>query len=326
MQYYNVNLRKCVKLSQNPIININAHGHLKNHPNGYDQTKYYIEQFNLLPDDKNYSMYPTPLHLDVAATQLNLPIDQFHDINVMNQILLHTHDDYNKIFELCEKNKTKLIFIAQDTNTVLYHQTIRQLDRFATNPGRPTSIQQQYDEFQNLFFNQSATIWNKLNLIDTWDVRERMALDMRPFDGILDHRLNFQSPHLWINCQELWTNTADTLEKIMGYLGLEIALDKWDAWMPISYAWQKIQLKLLDFCFNQKHIVEAVVNNWDYKINLTFQQEVIIQHCLIYQYGLNLKTWQLEKFPSNTQELHRLLEPNIHPIQDIYLKLNKANY
>jgi len=82
--------------------------------------------------------------------------------------------------------------------------------------------------------------------------------------------------------------------------------------------WQKKQLDLLDFCYNQPHIVDAIVNNLYYEIDLTFDQEIIIQHCLIYQHGLNLKTWQLEKFPNNTQDLHKLLEPNIHSVENIY--------
>jgi hypothetical protein len=74
---------------------------------------------------------------------------------------------------------------------------------------------------------------------------------------------------------------------------------------------------LLQFEYNYKHIVESIVNNWSYPIDLTFDQEIVIQHCLIYHYGLNLKTWQLEKFPNNTQDLHKLLEPNIHPLGDL---------
>ena len=60
--------------------------------------------------------------------------------------------------------------------------------------------------------------------------------------------------------------------------------------------------------------MDAIVNNWHYEIDLTFEQEVIVQHCLIYQHGLNLKTWQLEQFPRNTRDLHRLLEPNTHTV------------
>ena len=49
------------------------------------------------------------------------------------------------------------------------------------------------------------------------------------------------------------------------------------------------------------------------KFNLDLMQEAAIQRELIYNYSLNLKTWQLEKF-TNTKQLHGLLEPNLHPI------------
>ena len=49
------------------------------------------------------------------------------------------------------------------------------------------------------------------------------------------------------------------------------------------------------------------------KFNLDLMQEAAIQRELIYNYSLNLKTWQLEKF-TNTKQLHNLLEPNLHPI------------
>ena len=47
-------------------------------------------------------------------------------------------------------------------------------------------------------------------------------------------------------------------------------------------------------------------------------QEAIVQHILIYKYNLNLKNWQLKKFPDNTQDLHKLLETNIHPTKILY--------
>ena len=40
---------------------------------------------------------------------------------------------------------------------------------------------------------------------------------------------------------------------------------------------------------------------------------------IIYKHNLGLKTWQLEKFPANTQDLHTLLESNtLHNLDDIY--------
>jgi hypothetical protein len=50
------------------------------------------------------------------------------------------------------------------------------------------------------------------------------------------------------------------------------------------------------------------------RFNLDFYKEVIIQNALLYKQNLNLKNWQLEKFPANTQDLHKLLEPNIHQL------------
>jgi hypothetical protein len=101
----------------------------------------------------------------------------------------------------------------------------------------------------------------------------------------------------------------------------ELAVDatRWESWLAVYNKWQKLHLEILEFTFNYQHIVDAIVNDWYYELNdLSFEQEIVIQHCLIYQHGLNLKTWGLEKFPANTKELHQLLEPNIHKIDSIY--------
>ena len=99
----------------------------------------------------------------------------------------------------------------------------------------------------------------------------------------------------------------------MKFLNIAIDVKVWDHWVDVYHNWQEMQLNILEFNINFDHIMNAIVNNWYYEIgDLTFEQEIIIQHCLIYQHGLNLKTWQLEKFPANAQDLHKLLEPNIH--------------
>ena len=60
--------------------------------------------------------------------------------------------------------------------------------------------------------------------------------------------------------------------------------------------------------------MKCIVNGWYKELpELTFDQEVIIQHALIYKHNLNLKTWQLSKF-TNTKQLYQLLEPNIHDL------------
>jgi hypothetical protein len=316
--YYHAESDQHVSLSQDPLTKLNAHNHNKNHPDGYDKIKSTVDQFNKLPDDVICSMYPRQLFLDVAAAQLNLSLSELSDPTTFKTVCRYINDDFNKMFDLFDQTQTKLIFIPLDTRVALYHQNIRVLERYMTSPGVPDSEQDIIDEQQELFFKNSIDHWKNLNLTNIWDVRERMALDIRPTHIVDDYGYNLVFEHLCINCQELWNRTEHTLTRIMKYLELDIIPERLQQWLPVCKKWQAKQLDLLDFPINQPHIVKAIVNNWYYKINLTFQQEVLIQHYLMYQHGLNLKTWNLSKFPSNTQDLHKLLEPNIHPVQKIY--------
>jgi hypothetical protein len=307
-------MNKWIELNHNPLTKINAHGHRKNHPMGYASTKFVFDRLSTTGPDSVCSAYPSKLHLDSVADKIGVPVSQLHDPKVQSQVKQYILEDYNKILDLCERSEIALIFVAQDSKTALYHQNVRSLDRFATKPRRAESEQDLINENQEVFFKESLERWNELNLTQIWDVRERMALTGRPFDTDADLKINLQHPHLWVNCQDLWTRTAVTIKRMMDYLELSIVPDRWQSWLPICDVWQQKQLSLLEFSFNQPHIVDAIINNWHYEIDLTFQQEVIIQHCLIHQHGLNLKTWQLEKFPNNTKDLHKLLEPNIHPL------------
>jgi hypothetical protein len=316
-RYYNAELG-WVDLSHNPITKINAHGHQKNHPAGYNKAKHYVEKFKTLPSDSIYSFYPCTLRFDVAAKELGTSIDQFCNNSTFSKVLEFTNNDHNKIFDLCYENQVKLVFVGQDKRVALYHQAVRTLDHFNFKPGKPQNEQEALDELQEIFFSDSINTWKELNLTDVWDIRERLALDIRPLNSISNYKFNFAQPHLHINCLDLWTRTESVVYKIMDYLKLDIDNARKQSWIHVCNEWQKTQLDLLDFVYKQPHIVEAIVNNWYYEIDLTFQQEVLIQHYLIYQHGLNLKTWKLSKFPNNTQELHKLLEPNIHQVPKIY--------
>lgn len=314
---YNASLDQYIDLSQNPITKTNAHGHIKNHPSGYSLSKICLDSFDKQPKDTLCSMYPVQLHLDVAASAIDVSVDQLHNADINQRVQQFILDDYNQMLKLCHQTDTKVIFVSHDPRVALYHQFSRQLDRFTANSQKPTSAQDLVDEIQLLYFKNSIDTWKEMNLTDVWDVRERMALDIRPFDRV-SPAIDLQHPHQWVNCLDLWTRTEHTIKNILSYLELNIDTDRLSQWLPICQQWQQKQLAILEFCYNQPHIVDAIVNNWPYRIDLTFEQEVLIQHFLIYQHGLNLKTWQLTKFPSNTQELHKLLEPNIHSVPKIY--------
>ena len=317
MDHFHLLTDQWLPLSSNPLTNINAHNYLKNQPAGIDQTADYIEKFKTLPIDKIFSMYPQN-NFDDAAEKLNISIDSVHVTSNAEKIKRYLNQDYNQVFKLCNDQNVKLVYVASDPTVEMYHLNIRSLDRFLTRSQQPTTPDDIAQEHQSLFFKHSIDQWNKLNLVNIWDQRERMALDSRPLDKIDNFELDFQYPHLWINCQDLWCRGQTTLLKILNYVGLPVDHSRLQQWQPIYAKWQQRQLEILEFGHNYKHIVDAIVNNWDYEIDLSFEQEVVIQHCLIYQHNLNLKTWQLEKFPRNTKDLHKLLEPNIHSIESIY--------
>jgi len=174
-----------------------------------------------------------------------------------------------------------------------------------------------YNELDSVFFNQSIKSWNQQGLTNIWDIRERRALQSNLID--INHNIgkitvDFSFEHYWMDCRSWWFDGVDIIQDIITWLNLIIDHDRFQQWLPIYYAWQKIQSKHLRFQFSYQHIIDSIVNNWSYPIDLTFDEEVFIQHCLIYQHNLNLKTWQLTKFPNNTQHLHKLLEPNIHVV------------
>lgn len=315
-QHYNVKSNSWLPVSPNPLTELNAHGHDRNHPQGYDTTKSFIEHIETLTSDRLHSIYPWALVPGAAAAYLNLPPESISNTDILKRINQFKKDDYHEILNLCREKQIKTVFVQSDPVSILYFQKRRVLAHLLLDyKTTATSEQQLNDEFQTVFFNKSLTDWQDNGLTKIWDVRERLALDTRPFDqDLINFVPDLQHPHLWINSFDLWTRTPDVLEKIMKFLELPIDHEKFNQWLPICSKWQKIQLDILEFCFNQEHIVNAIINNWHYEIDLTFDQEVVVQHCLIYQHGLNLKTWQLEKFPKNTKDLHKLLEPNIHPI------------
>jgi hypothetical protein len=310
-KFYNVKTSSWIDLIHDPITELNAHGHEKNHPSGLENTILFLNKIDQLPVNSISSIYPYPLHVDTIADILDIKHNQLSDKKIFTKIRNFGLTNYFKIFDYCVNSDVKIIYVDVDPRVTLYKLETRTLVHWSGSRLRPTSINDLKNEHQEIFFKESNQTWTELGLTNRWDIRERMSLDSRPFNTDFPD-ININCQHLWINSLDLWTRTEYTLTKIMKYLELDIMPDRLEKWLPVCKKWQEKQLKILDFAYNYQHIINSIVNNIYYEIDLTFEQEVVIQHCLIYQHNLNLKTWQLEKFPNNTQELHKLLEPNCH--------------
>jgi hypothetical protein len=314
-QFYNIKQQQWIALSGNPLNAINAHGHFKNHPRGFCESQQQLQQ--LIKIDGVASFYPYCMSMVDAAQQLGISIDQGVLDSEFSKILNSQKHEYNQILNLIADSPAKLIYVDLAADAILYSINRRSTESTVLkNPekNKHYTLQQQQQDYQQLFFKDSVDVWEKLNLINRWDQREQMALCTRPFDTATTTGITVDLPHLRLDSRLWWTAGEAVITQVLDYLKLPIMPERLHTWRPIYQQWQRPQLQSLEFVFNHQHIVDCIVNNHWCEIDLSFEQEVVIQHCLIYQHGLNLKTWGLEKFPNNTKLLHQLLEPNFHPI------------
>lgn len=311
--YFRAEEKSIIPLINHPLKANNAHGHCKNHPSGADHTMQFVRHFQDQTDLDFCSMYAVPMHTDTAMQHLDIDCSQLSDSTQWKKVIKYIADDYQTLINTCCTQGIGTVYIDPDPSLNLYFLSVRSLDRFMLRNHSVNHESELIAEYHNTFFQNNFNRWQTHN---TWDVRERLALDFRPFDRIEDrYLLNFSHPHLWINSAELWNHGTDTILNIMNFLDLPVHAKKWKQWLPIYQNWHLMQQQHLKFAYQFNHIIDAIVNNYYYKLEkLSLQQASVIQHALIYQHNLNLKTWQLDQFPSNTQDIHKLLEPNIHPI------------
>lgn len=312
--FYSIKTRSWGPLSLDPVSKLNAHGHKKNHPRGLDRTK---ECVKLLKNISGItSCYPTPLTINECADKLGIEINSNTSQQDFEKIFSKQKQDFVDTINYIADQSNGLIYVDTAPESVLYLIESRAREGTVAKPpdGHTLySLEHIKKDYQELFFKKSIDTWSSHKLTTKWDERERLALCSRPFEfDSVDIAL--KSPHLKIDSRSLWVNGENVVKKSLVHLELELDPSRLESWQKIYKKWQLPQIQNLEFIFNCQNIVNAIIKNLWLEIDLTFEQEVVIQHCLIYNHNLNLKTWQLEKFPNNTQILHQLLEPNIHPI------------
>jgi hypothetical protein len=169
-----------------------------------------------------------------------------------------------------------------------------------------------WDLYIDTFFNEGKNNFDK----EIWDLRELLSLTV-PLTQKIDYynMLDRSVPHLYYNTDDLWNDFLQVAPELLNFFNLEIDPVRLAEWKPIYNDWRLRHNQSFSRHFDR--IIKAIVAN-DYmdlsRFNLNFYMEVLIQRELINRYNLNFKTWQLDKFPLNTQDLHKLLEPNIHKL------------
>ncbi len=294
-QYYYSKQDQWVDLTETPVTNTNSHGFRPNQP---DNLVNYYKTFNKLK------------HVDSTF---------FHCL------YFHNFNDQEKQPEATkhlQSSVDKGIILSLDPHNFLYQisstpRSGNRLDRITNSKyiSNPDEIWKDHSEY---FFNESLKIWNELKLTDVWDKREFIALnvDYKNATSINDIITDYDNNFYALNPMDLFNTFDTTVYKLFDYLDQSIDFARFEKWLLVYNNWKKVHHNRLQFTWYFDTIIYNIINGKSMdleKFNLDLMQEAAIQRALIYNYSLNLKTWQLEKF-TNTKQLHDLLEPNLHPI------------
>ena len=293
-------------LSLDPVQTNNAHQHQKLHPEGADRT---LELIHQLQKETNVSFEFRELGFDLVGAAADIDITVF-DHETIRKLKLAQQQDTTQALEYAQQNQCQIIRIE-------VHPAVQMFTCFDRGDGHewlerrfPNSgVSRQQLWWQAFFTDQPVS--NEL-----WDLREHMALNLRPLDlPSLPPVSTWNFDHFYIDCLKWWFMGERVIHNLMPWLGIEINQQRFQSWLGIYQRWQKMLEPNINFVLEVDSIVKAIVQGEYRQLpHLTLFQEAIIQHFLIYRYNLNLRNWQLSYFPDNTRDLHLLLEPNIHPV------------
>lgn len=316
-EFFNAEENKWLSLVSDPLTVANAHKHQKNHPEGFIETKQFVEKLKSASNNQFlFSFYPTCSSWQMLLSRSGMCVTDLQDSEKWSKLLEIQKNEYVEMLGwIVQEQNLPLVFVHLDPLVRGYLWQPRNLNRFSFSAKTPGSFDELVSEKQQIFFPKTEQAWHDIGLTEIWDQRERMALDLRPFDPSMHDDITLPFSHVWINCQDLWFDTVNVVLDLALELKIKVNQERLEAWLPIVSNWQSIQNKQLKFWRMLPQIVNATVRGHYHPIpDLTLEQESIIQHMLIYDHNLNLKTWQLSKFPNNTIALHGLLEPNFHPL------------
>jgi len=286
-------------ICQNPIQKINAHGHNKNFIWTKDQILQTIDQFDSWSPCNLNSFYLGPPKVNIDDVNNNI------DYNSLRAT------EYNTMIDLVNKNETPVIFV-NITNDYFYENFPRVGENESILTGLPLeSIEEILKDKLKTFFVKEAD--------NIWDLREKLALTVRPFYHV---NVTVTGKHYELDCKTVWHDLEHEIKFLFEYLELNIDSNRFKEWVPIYHMWQKQQLKILRFGWNLDKITNAIVNNESLNLDhydLDIWKEIVILHVLLYQHNLNIKGYGLENFPSNTKEIHTLLEDSNHIVDKYWL-------
>jgi hypothetical protein len=274
-------------IPNNPNTGVNAHLFAKNYHSGNDLWHQHLAEYRALDHAQTVTFYGGAQEdVDFASA--------FNTISSKIPVVL-----------LVESTQDPWYFLKTRVNTQLL------------TPQEHESYQQQHlNNIIEIYFKDSFDAMDK----NIWDIRELLALN---FKHIIQHTssyrdlLDLSNPHVYVDAKELWFDGESCVQRVMSQLGQSVQQDRLPQWRVAYKDWQQSQFDIINFGWYLPHIIESIVNGYNFDLSHVRTDlicEAVIQGTLIHDHDLNLKCYGLEKFPSNTLDLHQLLEKNTHNV------------
>jgi hypothetical protein len=296
-KYYHAVSNSWVSVSNNPLTGKNSHGFKPNQPLTSDT-------FDL-----------------IHSALVNTPTDNFHTIyfhnfrgstvsadNILKKAISNIACDRTVVLSLADEHRLYTRSYKMRADIVpSWHNPLKTI----------TTDKEAFDDFISYFFQDSLVEWNKLSLTEIWDQREFLALNLPTANNMsIVPNIDLSQENYVLDTMELWNTFDITADNLFNYLGVTINEDRRASWNIVYNQWRKVHYNRMLFVWYFEKIIDYIIKGNDLdltRFNLDIVQEASIQHELIYNHNLNLKTWQLTKF-TNTKQLHQLLEPNLHDL------------
>lgn len=291
--YYHSESKQLQSLPSNPLTELNAHNFRPNQPVDLET---FDDVFGDLINRKNnndvvyfHNFWPALVDTRSAVEQTLA--------HAQHSIVLTT-SNMQPLFEC--KYQGRLLGYKLNSSTV-----------------RNQDWDSQLDDFVDYFYSEDEKFWKESNLNNVWDKREFLALNLRPFEEI--RIIDLVPPtagYYHLDSRDLWTSFDYAVKDLFDHIGWSIDQTRYNTWLPIYQQWRERHYDRVRFGWYFDTIIQSILVGRDMdlgRFNLDIVREAAIQHTIMYQHNLNFKTWGLEKF-NNAQQLHQLLEPNIHEL------------
>ena len=280
----------------NPNTGVNAHLFAKNFHSGNELWHRHLDEYRALGQTQTVTFYGGALMVAGNIEQEDVDFaTAFNTISSQIPVVL-----------LVESTQDPWYFLKARVNTQ------------SLTPQEHESYQQQQhlNNIIEIYFKDSFDAMDK----NIWDIRELLALNFKHIahrSSLYRRLLDLSNPHVYVDVKELWFDGESCMQRVMSQLDQPVQQDRLPQWRVAYQDWQLSQLDIIKFGWYLPHIIESIVNGYNFDLSHVRTDlicEAVIQGTLIHDHDLNLKCYGLEKFPSNTLDLHQLLEKNTHNV------------